>query len=262
MNRTPMNRTLCLATLLGMSVAILMAGVAPAWADTLNVAAASSSQEALREIARNFEKETGHSVRFTFGASGKLFTQITHGAPFGLFFSADNEYPAKLAALGLCETPRRYARGRLVLWVPVDSPLDVKKGLAVLKDPRITKIALANPRVAPYGRAAEEAMRAEKILDAVAPKFVMGENVSQAAQFVESGSAEIGLLPLSLAVSPKLAPRGKYALVPSKLHRPIDAEVALIKQPAGSALARQFLEYSLSGKARATWRRFGLDSDE
>ncbi|MNX33391.1 Molybdate-binding periplasmic protein precursor [compost metagenome] len=245
-----------------LSLVIALAGASPAWADTLRVAAASSSQEALREIARDFEKETGHSVQFSFGASGKLFTQIANGAPFGLFFSADNEYPAKLAAQGLSETPRRYARGRLVLWVPVASPLDVKQGVAVLRDPRITKISLANPRVAPYGRAAVEVLRSEGIYDALAPKFVMGENVSQAAQFVESGSAEVGLLPLSLAVSPKLAPRGTYFLAPSRLHQPIDADAALIKQPTGSALARQFLEYCLSGKAKATWRRYGLDSDE
>ncbi|MNS04757.1 Molybdate-binding periplasmic protein precursor [compost metagenome] len=245
-----------------LSLVIALAGASPAWADTLRVAAASSSQEALREIARDFEKETGHSVQFSFGASGKLFTQIANGAPFGLFFSADNEYPAKLAAQGLSETPRRYARGRLVLWVPVASPLDVKQGVAVLQDPRITKISLANPRVAPYGRAAVEVLRSEGIYDALAPKFVMGENVSQAAQFVDSGSAEVGLLPLSLAVSPKLAPRGTYFLVPSRLHQPIDADAALIKQPTGSALARQFLEYCLSGKAKATWRRYGLDSDE
>jgi molybdate transport system substrate-binding protein len=248
------------ALLLGL--AIPLGACAGAWAGSLKVAAASSTQDALQEIAARFEQETGHQVRLTFGSSAKLFTQLTQGAPFGVYFSADDEYPAKLHALGLSEAPRRYATGRLVLWAPAGSPLDVKRGLSVLSAPGIRKVAIANPKVAPYGRAAEEALRAEKVYGQVAGKFVMGENVTQAAQFVESGSAEAGLLPLSLAVSPKLAPRGKYALIPTKLHQPIDADAVVLKQAEDATLAHQFFDYCLSPKATPTWRRYGLREDE
>lgn len=239
-----------------------LVGGGTALADTLKVAAASSTQEALQEISSRFAKETGHQVRFTFGASGKLFTQISHGAPFAVYFSADDEYPTKLHAMGLSEAPRRYATGRVVLWTLKSSPLDVEQGLSILRHARISRIAIPNPKVAPYGRAAEEAMCAGKVRDSIGAKLVLGENASQAAQFVESGSAEIGILPLALAVSPKLAPRGKYGLIPAKLHEPIDADAVVIKQADGGALARQFLAYCLSAKVQPIWRRCGLNLDK
>lgn len=234
---------------------------APAWAGTLQVAAASSSQEVLQELAARFERASGHQVRFSFGASGKLCTQIAQGAPFALFFSADESYATRLHGLVPSDPPRRYATGRLALWAPIGSSLDLKAGLAGLRDARIGKVAIANPNAAPYGRAALEALKAVKAYDAVAGKLVLGANAAQAAQFVESGAADVGLLPLSLALSPKLAPRGKYAPIPARLHQPIEAYAVVLSRSPDARLARDFLGYCLSPSARPIWRRYGFDGE-
>lgn len=241
-------------------LALLVALAAPAEAAELRVAAAASSHEALRAIARDFERQHGDTVRFSFGSSGKLYQQIRHGAPFDLFFSADVGYAERLAQEGLAEAPRRYARGRLVLWVPRGSSIALDRGLAVLTEPGIRHVAIANPKVAPYGRAAVEALTASGLHAAVAPKFVVGENIAQAAQFAHAGGADAGLLALSLAVSPQLRSRGDYRLVPDDLHGPIDAAAAVVKPAAEPALARRFLDYATGPESAAHWRRFGLES--
>lgn len=240
----------------------LVAGLAtPGLAVTLNVSAAISTQDALNEIIANYEKDTGNQVKPTYGASGKFFTQLTQGAPFDLFFSADNEYPAKLFQKGISETPRRYGQGRLVLWTLKTSPLDIKKGLGILKDTRIRKVAIANPELAPYGRAAIEVLQSAKVYQNLDPKLVRGENIAQTAQFADSGSAEIGFLSLSLAVSPNLARHGKYWTIPARLHSPIAQDAAVIKSSPEIKTARQFLDYCTSKKARNIWKRHGLEAD-
>lgn len=238
------------------SAIVLGAGVwcSPSGAAELRVVAASSAQEALQEIANRFERDTGHQVWMIFGASGKFYTQLTQGAPFDVYFSADNEYPAKLHAQGLVEAPRRYARGRLVLWAPTTSPLEVTKGMGVLRDSRIKKLAIANPKLAPHGRAAVEAMRAQQ----VSASLVMGENVAQTAQFVDTGGADLGMFPLSLALSSKLATRGKYWLIPDAWHAPIDSDAAVVSASLERQVAKQFLDYCTSAKLKAVWRRYGL----
>lgn len=233
----------------------------PGLAATINVAAAISTQDALNEIIASFEKSTGHQVKATYGASGKFFTQLTQGAPFDVYFSADNEYPGKLYQKGLCETPRRYGQGRLVLWTLKNSPLDPQKGLTILKDARIHKVAIANPEAAPYGRAAVEVMRSTKIYQDLESKLVRGANIAQTAQFADSGAAEIGFLSLSLAVSPNLTPHGKYWMIPARLHSPIAQDAAVIKASPEIKTARQFLDYCTSPKARGIWKRFGLEGD-
>ncbi len=231
----------------------------PAWAAELKVAAAVSAKDALDEITGQFEKKTGNHVSVTYGSSGKLFTQVSQGAPFDLYFSADTESPAELFKQGLCEPPKRYGRGRLVLWTLKPSPLDIDKGLKTLLDPRIQKVAIANPVVAPYGRAAVETMRFAKVYEQVEKKLVKGENISQTAQFVDSGAADIGFLSLSLAYSPKLKERGKYWMVPLNLHQPIDQDAAVLKGSQELATARQFLSFCTSGETREVWHRFGLE---
>lgn len=241
-------------------LALLAAMAAPATAAELRVAAAASSQEALVAIARDFERHSGDTVRFSFGSSGKLYQQIRHGAPFDLFFSADVAYAERLVAEGHAEAPRRYARGRLVIWAPRGSTLDLDRGLAVLAAPGVRHVAIANPKIAPYGRAAVEALTKAGLYAAVAPKFVVGENIAQAAQFAHAGGADAGLLALSLAVSPRLRPRGTYRLVPQALHGPIDAAAAVVTRSAEPALARRFLDYATGPEAAPHWRRFGLES--
>ena len=214
-------------------------------AQSLTVAAASDLQSALPEIVSRFEKETGQQVRLAFGSSGNFFTQIQNGAPFDVFLSADIDYPRRLEASGEAErgSVYRYAIGRVVLWTRKDSGIDVRGGLAVLADARVRRIALANPEHAPYGRAAVAALRHEGLYERVREKFVLGENISQAAQFAESGSADVGLLALALALSPTLKRAGIYVDIPASWHPPIEQGAVILASSKQKALARQFVDY-------------------
>ncbi len=158
------------------------------------MAAASDLQSALPAIASQFEKDSGQRVILTFGSSGNFFTQIQNGAPFDVFLSADIDYPRRLEASGQAERGSlyKYATGHIVLWTRTDSGIDVRRGLAVLVDARVRRIAIANPEHAPYGRAAVAALRHEGLYERVQGKFVLGENISQAAQFAQSGAADVG----------------------------------------------------------------------
>src|ERR1019366_10268352 len=161
--------------------------------------------------ANRFETATGNQIKLSFGASGNLYSQIQSGAPFDLFFSADEDYPTKLASAGLADASslRVYALGHLVLWVPGSSPFDPQKlQMELLTQPAVTRIAIANPQHAPYGRAAMSAIEHYGLKDKLSGKLVFGENVSQAAQFVQSGNAQAGLIAMSLAKSPAMEPAG------------------------------------------------------
>src|ERR1700692_1428363 len=164
----------------------------------------------MKEIAAQFEKSTGCSLQLSMGSSGNFLTQIENGAPFDIFFSADIAYPKKLEAEGLAApgSTYLYAIGKIVLWTRKDSRVDVGKGFSSLRGPAVQKIAIANPAHAPYGRAAEEALRQSGVYDAVKDRLVLGENISQAAEFVESGNADAGILRLSLAVLPGVEEQG------------------------------------------------------
>ena len=176
---------------------LLLFAAALATAQEITLAAAADMSAALPQLVADYTKKTGQAVKLSFGSSGNLTNQIRNGAPFDVFFSADEEYPQELTAEGLAakDTLYRYAVGRLVLWVPGDSPLDLSKlGMKGLLDPSVKKISIANPATAPYGRAADAALRHFGIYDQVSSRLVLGENVSQAAQFVESGNAQAGLI--------------------------------------------------------------------
>ena len=182
---------------------LLLAGI-PARAQQLAVAAAADLKFAITDVAAQFEQKAGTKVNVTYGSSGNFFAQLKNGAPFDVFLSADMDYARKLDEAGLGEpgTLSRYATGRIVIWAPADSKLNVSEsGWKTLLDERVKKIAIANPEHAPYGRAAVAAMQKAGIYDQVKSKLVFGENISQAAQFVESGNAQAGILALSLAVS-------------------------------------------------------------
>lgn len=224
----------------------------------MRIAAASSTQDALTAVARSFERRSGHQVLLTFGSSGKLYHQITYGAPFDLFFSADDTYAGKLEASGLSQARARYAQGSLVLWIPRSSPVDPSRGMETLRDRRVRKVAIANPNVAPYGKAALEALAASGLLGHLERKLVLGENASQATHFVSLGAADAGILPLSHARSPRLTGKGRYWLLPTHLHSPLPAEAVILKGASETAAARDFLDFCLSPAGQALWRAYGM----
>src|SRR6266850_534284 len=216
----------------------------PAAAQNLTVAAASDLQSALPAIAVQFEKGSGHKVTLTFGSSGNFYTQIQNGAPFDVFMSADIEYPRRLEQSGLAERGSlvEYATGRIVLWTRNDSGVDLRSGLAAVADSRVKRIAIANPAHAPYGRAAVAALRHEQLYDRVRSKFVLGENISQTAQFAYSGNAEVGIIALSLALGETLKNSGTYVAIPGSFHPPIEQAAIVVARSPRKALARQFVD--------------------
>ena len=224
---------------------VLIVGAPVATAQDLRVAAASDLQAVFPAIAERFERETGQHVSLTFGSSGNFFSQIQNGAPFDVFFSADIAYPRQLDAAGLAEpnTLYQYAVGRIVLWSRKDSGIDLRRGLQVLTDARIRRVAIANPEHAPYGRAAVSALQHEKIYEPVRQKFVLGENISQAAQFAQSGNAEAGIIALSLALTPALQSAGTYYEIPAAFHPPIAQAAVIVKASAKKDAARRFLTF-------------------
>jgi molybdate transport system substrate-binding protein len=229
-------------------------------AQTLKVAAASDLQFAMQDLAKEFEKNGNAKIDVIYGSSGNFFSQIQNGAPFDIFFSADMEYAKKLDAAGLAEsgTLARYAVGRLVLWTPPASAVDVAKdGWKTLLDPRVQKIAVANPEHAPYGRAAVAALRSAGIYEQVKSKLVYGENISQAAQFVQSGNAQAGLVALSLALSPGMKD-GKWWELPADAYPPIEQGAIVLQASKNKVAARAFLEFVASARGRETLKKYGF----
>jgi molybdate transport system substrate-binding protein len=229
-------------------------------AQEVTVAAAADLQFAFQDVAARFQKDTGKSVKLIFGSSGNFFTQIQNGAPFDVFFSADIDYPRKLETAGLAEpgTLYPYATGKIVLWVPNESKLDLGQGVQTLLDPSIKKIAIANPEHAPYGRAAVAALKHENIYDKVSGKFVLGENISQTASFVTSGSADIGIVALSLAQAPTMKQKGRYVEVSADTYPPLEQAAVILKSSQQKALARQFIDYLKTSPMLELLRSYGF----
>jgi molybdate transport system substrate-binding protein len=227
----------------------------------INVAAAADLSIALPEVANDFEKTSGVVVKLSFGASGALTQQIENGAPFDVFFSADMGYPKQLIADDKADgaTLYRYAIGELVLWTQADSPLDLeKKGMDVLLDPVVKKIAIANPQHAPYGRAAVAALKHYGLYEKVSDQLVLGENVGQAAQFVESGNAQVGFVALAHASAPAMKGKGKYWRVPADAYPALDQGAVVISHSANFEDAEAFLKYMKSAEALAVLRHYGF----
>lgn len=216
-----------------------------AGAQTLTVAAAADLQFAMQDIAGRFQKETGTAVKVVYGSSGNFFQQLQNGGPFDLFFSANVDYAKQLEAAGLAEPGSlyEYATGKIVLWVPKDSKVDLGKGLRGLASPLVRKIAIANPDHAPYGQAALAAMRVEGVYDQVSGKLVLGENISQAASFALSGAADAGMLALSLVVSPNMKDKGRYIEVPPSEYPPLRQACVVVKSSANKKGAEAFVNY-------------------
>jgi len=229
----------------------------------LRVAAASDLQAALPEVIKGFEREAKASVAVSFGSSGNFFAQIQNGAPYDVYLSADIDYPRQLIASKLADASSfyRYATGRLVLWTRKDSGIDVTRGLTVLRDRRVKRIAIANPKLAPYGRAAEAALRHEKLDEAVRGKLVAGENISQTVQLVDSGNADVGIISLSLALGPALRASGIYVEIPASAHPPIEQGAVVVSASRNKALANQLIVYLKRPDVAQLLHRFGFATE-
>jgi len=230
-------------------------------AQEITVAAAADLQSAMQDVAARFERETGKKVKVILGSSGNFFQQIQNGAPFDMFFSANLDYPKRLEAAGLIENGSyyQYARGKIVVWVPNDSKINLNSGLKALLDPSVKKIAIANPLHAPYGQAAVSAMQKEGIYDSAKDKFVLGENISQTASFVVSGSADIGVVALSLALSPNMKDKGRYKEIPTDEYSPIEQACVILSSSKNKEIAQQFLTYFKTAAVGDLLAGYGFD---
>ena len=244
------------ATLLLVVLGAACAGCAshPA-AQKITIAAAADLNFAMPEIARQFRAtRPGVEWEIAYGSSGNFFAQISNGAPFDVFLSADVEYPRKLAAagVGMGNSVFTYAVGRLVVWVPAASPLDPATALG---EPAVKHVAIANPQHAPYGRAAQAALRSLGLYASVEPKLVFGENIAQTLQFVESGAADAGIVALSLALAPAERARGRYWEIPLDAYPRMEQGGIILKD---SQAARDFRAFLLSAGGRRILKQYGF----
>jgi molybdate transport system substrate-binding protein len=242
-----------LTTLLG----IAFAGIA--CADEVQVAVAANFTAPMKQIAADFEKDTGHKAISAFGATGKFYAQIKNGAPFEVLLAADDTTPAKLEAEGAAVAGSRftYAVGRLVLWSAKAGFVDDKGD--VLKKGDYQHVSVANPKLAPYGVAAIETLTALKLLDAVQPKFVLAENIAQTYQFVVTGNAELGFVALAQVMKDGKISEGSAWVVPTNLHQPIKQDVVILANGKGKPAAEALLKYLKSDKAKAVIKSYGYD---
>ena len=225
----------------------------------LRVAAAANLQPVLPPILEQFREATGILVEASYGASAMLTAQIQNGAPFDLFLSADMGFPKRLIDAGLADAtaPVAYAKGTLVLWTRKDSHLP-PPSLGLLRDPALKRLAIANPENAPYGRAAVATLTSLNLYEALKPRLVTAENIAQAAQFVDSGNADAGLISLSAAVTPQLASSGTYFVIPHDLYPPIEQGAVVIRRTQQPAAAHRLLDYLLTAQVQAQLAKSGL----
>ena len=241
-----------------LSLVLLVLAVTPALAEQVLVAVAANFVPPFREVAMEFEKATGHTVQTASGSSGAFFTQIKNGAPFDVFFSADNERPKLLEEEGLGVKGSRftYAIGRLVLWSPDPN---LVKGEDTLRSGKFKHLAIADPKTAPYGVAAKQAMQKLEVWESVQPRLVLGESLGQTIGFIESGNAELGFLALSQVLDPKIKGKGGRWDVPSTLHEPIQQDVVLLTKGKDNPAANAMMEFMRGPQAMAIIERYGYE---
>lgn len=243
--------------LLLLSVVLTFRGAS---AQDIRVAAAADLQFALDDLTAQYAKQAGKKVGVSYGSSGNFFAQIQNGAPFDFLFSADIDYPRKLEAAGLAEpgTLYEYAIGRIVIWMPRDARVDLSElGWNALLQHGVQKIAIANPEHAPYGRAAVAALRSAGVYEQVRAKLVYGENIAQAAQFVESGNAQAGIIALSLALSPAMREAQRWD-IPANMHPSIEQALIILKSAKDKESARAFLAFVKSSAGRKILESYGF----
>jgi molybdate transport system substrate-binding protein len=244
-------------------VVVLSATVdSPAQSNSIRIAAASDVKFALDSLIQLFKKEHTGNVVVTYGSSGKLYEQISNGAPFDIFFSADISYPEKLSNQGLTlSAPEVYGKGRLVIWSNVIDPSILK--IASVTDKKVHHVSIANPQHAPYGKRAEEMLRYYKLYDDVKEKLVLGENISQAAQYLYSGAAEVGIIALSLALSPPmLKQHGKYYLIPEESHQPLNQAFVLLTKSKSNVGVSELATFLRTMNSRNVFKFYGFNIPE
>ncbi|TVM03189.1 MAG: molybdate ABC transporter substrate-binding protein [Candidatus Brocadia sp. WS118] len=224
------------------------------------IAAAANLNPAMNDICKGFEKRYPTiDAEVSYGSSGNFFAQIKQGAPFDIFFSADTTYPARLEEEGLAVKggSTTYAFGSIVLWIPKKSAFNPRKGLHLVLDPKVKKLAIANQRLAPYGMAAEEALRHYGLWDKVQDKLVFGENISQTAQFVQSGAADVGIIALSQAISPKMENDGDYWVIPAEAYNKLGQAYVVLQRGKDNPGVKKFLEYVHGRKGEKVFSKYG-----
>ncbi|HUN63316.1 MAG TPA: molybdate ABC transporter substrate-binding protein [Candidatus Sulfotelmatobacter sp.] len=233
-------------------------------AQTLRVAAAADLQFAMSDLASQYEKKTGTKPEISYGSSGNFRAQIANGAPFDVFFSADAMYPEQLVTAGVADASSLvvYGQGHLVLWAPGGANLQLaQRGFAALKDARVMKIAIANPEHAPYGRAAVAALQKAGLYEEVKPKLVLGENISQAAQFAQSGNAQVGILALSLTFAESMK-SGERWEIPAEYYPAILQKAVIVSASKNKSAAKAFLDFVKSDEGRRILAKYGLAPPE
>lgn len=228
-------------------------------AEEVNVAVAANFTAPMNAIAAEFAKDTGHQAKLTFGSSGKFYAQIRNGAPFQVFLSADVETPAKLEqeVMAVAGSRFTYAIGTLVLWSAKPDFVDAKG--EVLKKGQFNKLALANPKLAPYGKAAVEVLAGMGLLDQLTPRFVQGENIAQTYQFAMTGNADLGFVALSQVMKDGKIASGSAWVVPGKMHTPIRQDAVILTRGKGNAAAEALMTYLQGDKARAIIKSYGYE---
>jgi len=239
-----------------------IASIAIACADDVHLAVAANFTTAIKILTPLYEQQTGNKLIASFGATGQLYAQIKNGAPFDVFLAADDSAPRKLIDEGDATAGSYfiYARGRLALWSSTRGYVDDRG--AVLQLNQFSRIAIANPKTAPYGQAAIEALAALKLLDQLQPKFITGENISQTQQFISSGNVPLGFIALAQVKALLADDRGSYWVVPSNLHQPIEQGAVQLKRASSSAAAKSFLDFLRTPAAVTVIREVGYETPE
>lgn len=238
---------------------LLVIACAGAHADEVQVAVAANFTAPMKLIAANFERDTGHKVLASFGATGKFYAQVQNGAPFDILLAADDQTPARLEKEGAAVAATRftYAVGKLVLWSAQPGLVDDKG--EVLRKGAFAHVALADPKLAPYGAAAVEILRKLDLYEALEPKFVMGENIAQAHQFVASGAAPLGFVAMSQVIEGGKLKSGSAWFVPAGMYSPLRQDAVLLGKGRNNPAARAFLQYLKGERARSVIRSFGYE---
>lgn len=257
-------RDYCTVAALALALAGCMSAPRQEGPVKLTIAAAADLQFALDEAHRDYDMHNpGVALDIVYGSSGNFYQQIRNGAPFDLFLSADVDYPNDLVAAGVAarDSVFTYAMGRVVMWVPANSPVDpATQQFGALEDARVRHIAIADPAHAPYGRAAEAALKNAHVYGRVAPKLVLGENIAQTFQFVQSGAADAGIVALSLALAPNVKAQGRYWEIPTNLYPHLWQAGCILKRTPQPKAAAEFREFLTSGGGRAILERYGFSA--
>lgn len=237
----------------------LIGAATPVHADEVKAAVAANFTAAIKRLTPIFEQKTGHKLIASFGATGQLYAQINNGAPFDVFLSADDQTPQLLIKAGGADAASHfiYATGRLALWSGTPGYVDANGN--ILRSDKFSKIAIANPKTAPYGQAATEALTALGLLDKLSPKFVVGENIAQTQQFVSTGNVELGFIALAQVKALPAADRGSFWLVPANLHKPIEQGAVIVSASKNKEAAAAFLAFLKSPEANAVIRDLGYE---